>query len=111
MAALLERILDLEVPVVAIDGPTGVDLLTGIVHGATRADLTVTFGGLRRGHLLARDEVGDLVVVDIGHPPADPAWPPLVTDLQAAEWLPPAPEPRPQGRPGPRGDRRRATPA
>jgi len=88
MAALLERILDLEIPVVAIDGPTGVDLQSGVVHGATRADLTITFGGLRRGHLLARDEVGDVVVVDIGHPAGDPAWPSLVTDLLAAEWLP-----------------------
>ena len=35
VAALLERLLDLEVPVVAVDGPTGVDLLTGIVHGVT----------------------------------------------------------------------------
>jgi len=87
IAALLDRLLDLEVPVVAIDGPTGVDLLTGNVHGAARADLTITFGGLRRGHLLARDEVGALVVVDIGHPPADPEWPTLVTDLQAADWL------------------------
>ena len=87
MAALLERMLDLEVPVVAIDGPTGVDLQTGIVHGAPRAELSITFGGLRRGHLLARDEVGDVVVVDIGHPPADPAWPALVTDQHAAEWL------------------------
>ena len=83
----LERMLDLEVPVVAIDGPTGVDLQTGISHGAPRADLSITFGGLRRGHLLARDEVGTVVVTDIGHPPADPAWPILVTDQQAAEWL------------------------
>jgi len=88
MAELLERMLDLEIPLVAIDGPTGVDLQSGVVHGATRADLTITFGGLRRGHLLARDEVGDVVVVDIGHPAGDPAWPSLVTDLQAAEWLP-----------------------
>jgi hydroxyethylthiazole kinase-like uncharacterized protein yjeF len=87
IAALLDRLLDLEVPVVAIDGPTGVDLLSGNVHGAARADLTITFGGLRRGHLLARDEVGALIVVDIGHPPADPEWPTLVTDLQAADWL------------------------
>ena len=87
MAALLERMLDLEVPVVAIDGPTGVDLQTGISHGATRADLSITFGGFRRGHLLARDEVGAVVVTDIGHPPADPAWPTLVTDQHAAEWL------------------------
>jgi NAD(P)H-hydrate epimerase len=87
IAALLERLLDLEVPLVAIDGPTGVDLLSGNVHGATRADLSVTFGGVRRGHLLARDEVGVLVVVDIGHPPPDPSCPSLVTDDRAASWL------------------------
>jgi hydroxyethylthiazole kinase-like uncharacterized protein yjeF len=87
VASLLARVLDLEVPILAIDGPTGVDLLSGIVHGPARADVTVTFGGLRRGHLLARDEVGSLVVTDIGHPPADPAWPSVITDFQAAEWL------------------------
>ncbi|HJR51138.1 MAG TPA: NAD(P)H-hydrate epimerase, partial [Gemmatimonadales bacterium] len=88
VAALLDRLVDLEVPLVAVDGPTGVDLLSGTVHGAARADLTVTFGGVRRGHLLARDEVGDVLVVDIGHPPAEPEWPGLVTDEVAAEWLP-----------------------
>jgi ADP-dependent NAD(P)H-hydrate dehydratase / NAD(P)H-hydrate epimerase len=87
MAELLGRIHDLEIPVLAVDGPTGLDLLTGIVHGVTRADLTVTFGGFRRGHLLARDEAGDIAVVDIGHPPPDPAWPLAVTDIEAAEWL------------------------
>ena len=87
MGALMERIYDLEVPVVAIDGPTGVDLGTGIVHGGPRAALSITFGGVRRGHLLARDEVGAIAVVDIGHPPADAAWPSLVTDPQAADWL------------------------
>ncbi len=87
MAALLQRLFDLEVPIVAIDGPTGVDLESGIVHGVARADLSITFGGARRGHLLARDETGTLVVTDIGHPPADPTWPMLVSDVQAAEWL------------------------
>ena len=87
VATLLGRILDLDIPVAAIDGPTGVDLLSGNVHGVTRADLTVTFSGFRRGHLLARDEVGDIVVVDIGHPPPDPTWPSVVTDIQAAHWL------------------------
>lgn len=87
LATLLERILDLTIPIVAIDGPTGVDLLTGIVHGASRADVSVTFGGVRRGHLLARDEIGHLVVVDIGHPTPDPSWPVVVTDIQAVEWL------------------------
>ncbi len=88
LAALLERLHDLESPVVAVDGPTGVDLLSGMIHGTPRADLTVTFGGFRRGNLLARDEVGAIVVVDIGHPPAGPDWPALVSDRDAAAWLP-----------------------
>ena len=87
IASLMERIHDLEIPVLAIDGPTGVDLSTGVVHGPIRADLTVTFGGLRRGHVLARDEVGNVIVVDIGLPSPDPAWPTLITDAQAVEWL------------------------
>ncbi len=85
VAALLSRISDLEVPVVAIDGPSGLDLADGVQHGALRAALTVTFGGYRRGQLLARDEVGDLVVLDIGLPPPDPAWPALLTASGAAE--------------------------
>ena len=86
--ALLDRLHDLAVPVVAIDGPTGVDLETGAVYGQARADLSITFGGLRRGHALARDQVGDVVVADIGHPPCQPDWPLVVTDRMAAEWLP-----------------------
>jgi NAD(P)H-hydrate epimerase len=53
-----------------------------------RAELSVTFGGARRGHLLARDWCGRVVVVDIGFPPPDPAWPLLVTDRWAAARLP-----------------------
>lgn len=87
MAALVARIYDLDVPVVAVDGPTGVDLLSGVLHGPTRADVSVTFGGLRRGHLLARDDVGTVIVVDIGHPSPDPGWPAVATDLQAMDWL------------------------
>ena len=53
--------------VVAVDVPSGVDADTGEVHdGAVRADLTVTFGSAKPGLLLARDHVGELVVVDIG---------------------------------------------
>lgn len=89
IAALLERALDLELPVVAVDGPTGLDLLTGVGHGAPRADLTITFGALRRGHLLARDEVGDVIVVDIGHLALDQPAPLLVEDADAAAWLAP----------------------
>lgn len=88
VAQLLDRLMDLAVPIVAIDGPTGVDLGTGTVHGAARADLSVTFGGFRRGHLLARDECGEIVVTDIGHPVPQAEWPRLVADRDAAEWLP-----------------------
>ncbi|MGE5230141.1 MAG: NAD(P)H-hydrate dehydratase, partial [Deltaproteobacteria bacterium] len=88
IAHLLERIVDLAVPIVAVDGPTGVDLGSGTAHDSAQAALSITFGGLRRGHLLARDDVGDIVVVDIGHPSASPEWPALVTDADAAAWLP-----------------------
>jgi NAD(P)H-hydrate epimerase len=85
IAALVQRLTELAVPLIAVDGPTGLDLDTGVVHGlALAARVSVTFGGLRRGHLLARDESGDIVVVDLGHPPADPAWPTLMTDQVAA---------------------------
>ncbi len=90
-AALLERLRDLRVPVVALDGPTGVDLLTGAVWGTAGATLSITFGAPRRGHLIARDEVGDIAVVDIGLPPPDPSWPVLVTDAATASWLAPFP--------------------
>jgi ADP-dependent NAD(P)H-hydrate dehydratase / NAD(P)H-hydrate epimerase len=90
-AALLDRLRDLRVPIVAIDGPSGVDLGTGTVHGASRADLSITFGGLRRGHLLAREQAGAIVVVDIGHPAADPGLPVLFTDGDAAELAAPFP--------------------
>ena len=76
-------------PILAVDGPTGLDLSTGDAHGPIRAQVTVTFGGPRRGHLLAREWCGRIVVVDIGFPPADPSWPVLVTDHWAGIRLPP----------------------
>lgn len=87
VATLLERLHDLPLPIVALDGPTGLDLENGLLHGAPRADCTITFGGLRRGHLLARDEVGAVVVIEIGHPTAENDWPALVTDADGARWL------------------------
>jgi NAD(P)H-hydrate epimerase len=53
--------------------------------------MTITFGGYRRGHLLARDEVGDLAVIDIGFPPPPADWPRLLTDQDAAALVPPLP--------------------
>lgn len=52
--------------VVACDVPSGVDADTGQVHdGAVRADLTVTFGTLKPGLLIAREQVGSLELVPL----------------------------------------------
>src|SRR5439155_118834 len=86
--ALAQRLVAYGATLVAVDGPTGLDLSSGEPHGPVRAALSVTFGGPRRGHLLARDWCGKIVVVDIGLPPADPSWPILVTDAWAGARLP-----------------------
>jgi ADP-dependent NAD(P)H-hydrate dehydratase / NAD(P)H-hydrate epimerase len=86
--ALAERLAAYGAPILAVDGPTGLDLTSGEAHGPVHARLTVTFGGPRRGHLLAREWCGKIVVVDIGFPPPDPGWPVLITDRWAAERLP-----------------------
>lgn len=52
--------------VVALDMPSGVDASTGMCPGAVRADLTITFGTMKRGLLVARGNAGRIVVVDIG---------------------------------------------
>ncbi len=88
VAALLARLGELAVPVVAVDGPTGLDLDTGISHDALRATLTITFGGYRRGQLLARDEVGDLAVVDVGFVAPAPEWPRLFVARDGARAIP-----------------------
>src|SRR5437667_327396 len=85
--ALAERLAAYGAPILAVDGPTGLDLTSGEAHGPIHARLTVTFGGPRRGHLLAREWCGKIVVVDIGFPPPDTAWPLLVTDRWAAGRL------------------------
>jgi NAD(P)H-hydrate epimerase len=87
--ALAGRVAGYGAPIAAVDGPTGLDLSSGEAHGPIRAHVTFTFGGPRRGHLVARDWCGKVVVLDIGFPPPDPAWPVLVTDRWAHERLPP----------------------
>jgi len=87
--ALAERVAAYGAPIAAVDGPTGLDLSSGEAHGPIRARATFTFGGPRRGHLLAREWCGRLYVLDIGFPPPDPAWSTLVTDRWAGAVVPP----------------------
>ncbi|MGI9078790.1 MAG: NAD(P)H-hydrate dehydratase, partial [Gemmatimonadaceae bacterium] len=52
--------------VVALDTPSGVDATTGEAQHAVAADLTLTFGTLKRGLLVARQQTGRIAVLDIG---------------------------------------------
>ncbi|MEO6525693.1 MAG: NAD(P)H-hydrate dehydratase [Gemmatimonadaceae bacterium] len=52
--------------IIALDLPTGIDATTGRDVGAAACDLTITFGTVKRGQLVARGACGALVVVDIG---------------------------------------------
>jgi hydroxyethylthiazole kinase-like uncharacterized protein yjeF len=66
---LAEKINGAEVPVIAIDVPSGIDGLTGQVRGAAvKADLTVTFFRKKPAHVLmpGRDYCGEVVLADIG---------------------------------------------
>ncbi|MEW5917865.1 MAG: NAD(P)H-hydrate dehydratase [Gemmatimonadota bacterium] len=52
--------------VVALDVPSGLDATTGDDAHAVNADLTITFGTVKRGLLIARAVAGEIVVMDIG---------------------------------------------
>jgi NAD(P)H-hydrate epimerase len=77
--------------VLALDLPTGVDASTGDATNAVVADLTITFGTIKRGHLVARQACGRIVVVDIGlcqHATRDDNAPALVDDQWVANHVP-----------------------
>lgn len=68
-AAVAEQLAGVGAVVVAVDVPSGVDASTGEVPGpAVRADVTVTFGALKAGLVVApgADHAGTVEVVDIG---------------------------------------------
>lgn len=79
--------------IVAVDVPSGVDADTGATPGAfVRADLTVTYGSMKRGLLLNRDAAGALVVADIGLGAVSAAWtelPVLVDGAMVRGIVPP----------------------
>jgi hydroxyethylthiazole kinase-like uncharacterized protein yjeF len=72
MAALIDRLNQMGVPVLAVDIPTGLSADTGEVLGvALKAQVTATYGWPKLGQLLppGRDYVGRLWQVDISIPP------------------------------------------
>ena len=80
-----------EATVVALDMPTGVDASTGHSTSPLVADLTVTFGTVKRGHLIARGRCGTIAVVDIGLGPyaeLDDGAPVLIDESWTAAQVP-----------------------
>ncbi len=70
---MIEALINLQIDICAIDVPSGLDGATGqVLGGAAPADLTVTFFRKKPGHVLfpGRELCGDIVVADIGIPPA-----------------------------------------
>lgn len=69
---IIERLNGLNVPVLAVDVPSGLDATTGLPLGAAvRATATATFGFLKIGHLIEQgpELAGQVEVIDIGIPP------------------------------------------
>lgn len=71
LLALIDLINSHDVPVVAVDIPSGISADDGrVLGGALRAAMTVTFGLPKRGHYLhpGAEHAGELKVEDIGFP-------------------------------------------
>ena len=98
-ADVLEAARDIEalrrkgVPVVSLDLPTGLDASTGArAREAVSADVTLSFGTVKRGHLVSRSACGEIVVIDIGlgaHADLDDGAPILVDASLVHALLPP----------------------
>ncbi len=85
IAAAIESINASDVPVVAVDLPSGLLADTGAIQGAVvEAALTVALGAPKVCHLLApaSETCGEVVVVDIGLPTA------VIEAARAALWRP-----------------------
>jgi NAD(P)H-hydrate epimerase len=70
--------------VVALDVPSGLDSTTGTGGTVVRARLTLTYGTIKRGLLLRRDEAGEILALDIGLGAHAPGTLPELVD---AEWV------------------------
>jgi NAD(P)H-hydrate epimerase len=73
--------------VVALDVPSGLDATTGEDLHCVVADLTLSFGSVKRGTLLARDCCGEIVALDIGLGDAADGGNPSLPVLVDGEWV------------------------
>jgi hydroxyethylthiazole kinase-like uncharacterized protein yjeF len=64
--ATINRMRSSGARVAALDLPSGLDATTGSHSACVVADVTLSFGGVKRGSLLARDCCGEIVALDIG---------------------------------------------
>lgn len=86
-ADAIRTVNELPPPVVAVDGPSGVDFTTGEVPGeCVRADLTLALGWPKLGllHHPGRDHAGEIRSLEIGFPP--PPEPPGARAI-TAPWV------------------------
>ncbi len=74
--------------VVSLDCPSGLNATTGEHSDCVLADFTLSFGGAKRGTLLARDVCGEIAVLDIGLPDS-PSLPLLIDGGWVLSRLPP----------------------
>jgi hydroxyethylthiazole kinase-like uncharacterized protein yjeF len=64
--AIINRMRSAGAPVAALDLPSGLDATTGNHSTCVVADVSLSFGAVKRGSLLGRDCCGEIVVLDIG---------------------------------------------
>jgi len=89
-AELFAAVDEADIPVVAVDIPSGIDVATGAITGpAVHAALTVTFGGLKPVHALA--DCGRVKLIDIGLDLPDTDMLGFEADDVAARWPVPGP--------------------
>ena len=79
--------------VAALDLPSGLDATSGSHSTCVMADVSLSFGAVKRGSLLARDCCGEIVVLDIGlndvPRPADDTLPLLIDGEWVRSRIPP----------------------
>lgn len=82
----------LDVPVLAVDIPSGLNALDGTVEGGVLvADRTVTFAAVKTGMLFGDGPslCGEIDIVDVGIDPLDDVSTYVVESSDVATWLPP----------------------